>query len=267
VLARTWGAPEMPRPGCVWTHSLIIEFADLATIQTTGGLLRLFRKPDGRPPPSEYHEPLQAPVGNVADYADAPLQRTASIVNALYSEPSKKIIAKTTDAISDETLLLAVWMQQWPRLRRAFRFCSKAGADRSTKSEIFDLQLVPAMDRVHRARFFDALDAEEARGNLQLTPLIDDLRQPGPSKLRRFLRQVGGDVVGGRSSMAGLCRLFVAIEHKEGETSLNEAVEILDSFGPSQARAARTMVVKRASELTREADKPEAAARSANMGP
>lgn len=21
VLARTWAAPEMPRPGCVWTHS------------------------------------------------------------------------------------------------------------------------------------------------------------------------------------------------------------------------------------------------------
>jgi hypothetical protein len=25
ALARTWLAPEMPRPGCVWTHTLLIN--------------------------------------------------------------------------------------------------------------------------------------------------------------------------------------------------------------------------------------------------
>ena len=25
AFARTWTAPEMPRPGCVWTHTLLIE--------------------------------------------------------------------------------------------------------------------------------------------------------------------------------------------------------------------------------------------------
>ena len=30
ALGRTWPAPEMSRPGCVWTHTLLIDFSDLA---------------------------------------------------------------------------------------------------------------------------------------------------------------------------------------------------------------------------------------------
>ena len=39
VLARTWAAPEMSRPGCVWTHSLLIDFADLARLGSVDDLL------------------------------------------------------------------------------------------------------------------------------------------------------------------------------------------------------------------------------------
>src|SRR5258708_23317122 len=33
AFAKTWYAPEMERPGCVWTHTLIIRGADLAVIE------------------------------------------------------------------------------------------------------------------------------------------------------------------------------------------------------------------------------------------
>jgi len=45
ALVRTWPAPEMSRPGCVWTHTLLIEFADLATLIYPIELLLLFRRP------------------------------------------------------------------------------------------------------------------------------------------------------------------------------------------------------------------------------
>src|SRR5687768_4073372 len=32
ALLKTWPAFEMPRPGCVWTHALVVTFADLARI-------------------------------------------------------------------------------------------------------------------------------------------------------------------------------------------------------------------------------------------
>ena len=46
ALARTWSAPEMPRPGCVWTHTLFIDFPDLAAIATPSRLAKLFARPD-----------------------------------------------------------------------------------------------------------------------------------------------------------------------------------------------------------------------------
>src|SRR4051794_9036647 len=32
ALMRTWLAPELSRPGCVWTHVLLIRFADMARL-------------------------------------------------------------------------------------------------------------------------------------------------------------------------------------------------------------------------------------------
>src|SRR3990172_1339558 len=44
VLAKTWYAPEMQRPGCVWTHSLLIPRAQVSNV-TTACLLEMFRRP------------------------------------------------------------------------------------------------------------------------------------------------------------------------------------------------------------------------------
>src|ERR1035438_7653912 len=41
----TWLAPEMPRPGCVWSHVLLIELADLAGLADLGELRHCFKKP------------------------------------------------------------------------------------------------------------------------------------------------------------------------------------------------------------------------------
>jgi hypothetical protein len=48
AFARTWPAPEMPRPGCVWTHTILIEFSDIPSLQSAIGLLGLFRRPRGK---------------------------------------------------------------------------------------------------------------------------------------------------------------------------------------------------------------------------
>ena len=40
ALGRTWPAPEMPRPGCVWTHTLLIDFTDLAALESLNTLPR-----------------------------------------------------------------------------------------------------------------------------------------------------------------------------------------------------------------------------------
>ena len=58
ALGRTWLAPEMPRPGCVWTHTLLIDFTDLAALDTLTGLLDLFRRPLAASVTSAYSNPV-----------------------------------------------------------------------------------------------------------------------------------------------------------------------------------------------------------------
>ena len=45
VVARTWAAPEKPRPGCDWTQSLLIAFEDLAQIEKREAIDRPYRLP------------------------------------------------------------------------------------------------------------------------------------------------------------------------------------------------------------------------------
>ena len=45
VISRTWLAPEMPRPGCVWTHSILLPVADLGAIAQVDPVLNQLRRP------------------------------------------------------------------------------------------------------------------------------------------------------------------------------------------------------------------------------
>lgn len=56
VIAKSWYAPEMSRPGCVWTHSFILNFAEISRNFDFRGLLYLFRRPEKRL--VGYDEPL-----------------------------------------------------------------------------------------------------------------------------------------------------------------------------------------------------------------
>src|SRR5690606_17437412 len=45
ALARTWYAPERKRPGCVWTHTLLVDNSVLANIDHLFALVHLFSRP------------------------------------------------------------------------------------------------------------------------------------------------------------------------------------------------------------------------------
>lgn len=45
VIARSWYAHEMSRPGCVWTHSFLVDFDSMGQDTNFYNLVRLFRRP------------------------------------------------------------------------------------------------------------------------------------------------------------------------------------------------------------------------------
>src|SRR5207249_781669 len=87
ALARTWHATEVPRPGCVWTHTLLIDLADLAGIPDLGTLSILHNRPK--------RENLAAYESAVRGLPTASFRPTivsrplsAELLRGLYKEPT-----------------------------------------------------------------------------------------------------------------------------------------------------------------------------------
>ena len=245
AFARTWAAPEKPRPGCVWTHTLLIDFADLARLAALTDLVSAFR----RPQPSghaEYAKPLHLDcAAEPPSFPALDELRARRIIGALYSKPKARIIAFREAGSDVDSLVTAIWSQQWPRLRRNFRFCTLAATDRSTDGAAFDLQLLPSGNQAVRTRFPKTVEADAvALSGEWLEEAIDDLMQPRASGLRGFLRQIGGDVSGGRAAFATLCRLHRLIDRFGSEPgAVFDAIALLQNeLGATQARAARATV-------------------------
>ena len=83
VLSRTWLATEMPRPGCVWTHSILIAVSDLGTIRSAAPVVAALRRPgkDRR----DYDKPLSLDVWESELRATA--RELLPWVAALYGSP------------------------------------------------------------------------------------------------------------------------------------------------------------------------------------
>ena len=89
VLACTWGAPEMPRPGCIWTHSLFVSFTELARLDDPRHLLPLFKRPNAIESKDDYSQPLEfIPFNSPLPPIDVKL--ASDLLSRLYTQPNQK---------------------------------------------------------------------------------------------------------------------------------------------------------------------------------
>jgi hypothetical protein len=146
VFAKTWYAPEMQRPGCVWTHSLLIPRAllqNLAAVQ----LMEIFRRPliDGvdtaATAPVTIPFPFAASRGRSSEgFVDRGL--AATIIGAVLGQPRPVIVVADT-AAQLEDVILRLWEELWPAERARFSFCTGALMPRTNAGSLLDLQAVP----------------------------------------------------------------------------------------------------------------------------
>lgn len=165
AFASTWPAPEMHRPGCVWTHTLLIHVADLAHIRALPRLASLFSRPSiSLPDRAAYREPLRVPVQppGLRQSSTIPKQIGATVGDIALAFPREALVGRVLEGlygpasdqnapvlvIADEptllaNLVLAVWDQQWARMRREFSFCTAAVTPRHIAGQPLTLQILP----------------------------------------------------------------------------------------------------------------------------
>ncbi|MDQ0589895.1 GAP1-N1 domain-containing protein [Variovorax paradoxus] len=245
ALARTWPAPEMPRPGCVWTHTLFIEFADLALLDSPSQLEQLFRVPSVETSRT-YGVSVDLTAAAPATRALTPnevslFQRLAT---ALYEHPREQVWARRAGDRFVDDMVLRLWDLQWPRLRRSFRFCTLTTRDRSQEGSLFDLQL--CAESLPRLRFPEQADGIEAN-TISIEPwlvqLVEYADRPSATGFREALRLLGTDVLGGREAMRSICSLQAVLARRE-PAAVEEAIALVQSSAPlSSSKVAQVMVV------------------------
>ncbi|MCY6356007.1 GAP1-N1 domain-containing protein [Clostridium sp. ZS2-4] len=139
VLSKTWYAPEMSRPGCVWTHSLLIPIKDLAFCAANiNALLTKFKRPGISESQTKYSESLVIDTHEdiLQKYDDKKIQYLIWIM--IGQTPPNYIVAKDSEEFIKE--LLFIWFMCYSELIYDYSFITGTSFIKSDNSNLISLQ-------------------------------------------------------------------------------------------------------------------------------
>lgn len=211
AIAKTWFAPELPRPGCVWTHTLLVRDEDVARLPSLSSLSKLFRRPEAGKF-SSYERPIKfiAPDWEPARKLSG---LTKLVVSALY-ESDRIVVIPSERSELFETTVLAILDQQWPKLRRTFSFCTGA---LSLRDAGFDLSVCPpeVANSLNDAAVVVGHSALHDRDEWVDVATRDVENGEHDTPFRKFLWAFGPDFKEGRLAFRPLTEIFNLIMMNE----------------------------------------------------
>ncbi len=242
VLSKTWYASEMERPGCVWTHSLLIHFSDLSQISNLSFLNNYFIRPSNENDLDLYESSIEVNINqldNKNNYFENNIvseNKLKEILFNLYTYFDKSIYVTTKNSAIYEYYLLYMWSQQWPKLRRSFTFCTGALSNRKVFNTSFDLQFIPQqqVDTIKRENpsgiFIDNLDSENY-GNDWIVFLFYNLYNEN-QEFKKFLWTYGIETKNGRKDFSKLVLIYLMLKKINDIESLRKLIEHINDYFP-----------------------------------
>ena len=182
ALLRTWPAPEKSRPGCVWTHAIIIPFEYLHSDLDWVWLAERFVRPGSSKRYSEYTGSIV-----VDDTWSGPDHlttfETEELVSCIYFSKCHARASPSQEELGRQAI--AIWSQQWPLLRTAltFRTVEKSNSGRSWLLN-FDMMLIDGSLRVQHESVVTSDDRLPVREAAAL--LSEDLAHSFGSTFHQF---------------------------------------------------------------------------------
>lgn len=230
VLARIWPAPELPRRGAVWTHALVVGFAELRT-RGLRSLLGLLRRPSGDELEA-YSERLPWPEAAPARLAPPAASLAPTLVWAALGEPEgpRAVICRQGDERHAEDALIGLLDALPPLAREALSFRTRARA--RLEHSPYRLQVAPVL--AGRSEESDAAVIDARRASATPPPswtrLLDD--GPAAARLRDDLRRHAG------SDADSLARVSAILEALVDGDALAELASASQTEGAALAERA-----------------------------
>lgn len=253
ALAKTWYDSRMKRPGCVLTHTLLIENSDLSKIDDLRVLTKLFRHPEINHSILSYELNIDMDIDNLEEYEntninynkDLNISSIASsyILKALYDKPEHPIYLLSYNPSQYEDIILRIWSQQWPELRNAFYFCSGSIANRKINNKIFDIQATPFESERQFKReasngIFIDINDETNPSNFPswVSEASDDLFSK--SHFRNLIWKLGEGNKEGRKAFKKIIEIMSVIKAvKYEKTPISSLTELVSKLFPSPESA------------------------------
>jgi hypothetical protein len=126
VLSRTWAAPEMKRPGCVWTHSLLIPNEIIVELVSLQDLVKLHVRPT-LDEIEQYRTSISSfstTTGRMIGPRVAEVNQLRALMWEFYKVEELPVVFNSDSTDLAESLILEIWSQCWSRLRLSMSFCT-----------------------------------------------------------------------------------------------------------------------------------------------
>ncbi len=241
AITMVWPAQEMPRPGCVWAHVILLD--ELGQQPSPSALLLAFRRPQGPAPElKQYENGVNIPVWNSGAGSDAQLRPWLTAVMWAYFEPPVRSVHVIASGLSDKErhiVQLEVWSRGWKALRFHSTFADAPTIGRTLGERPVDLQLHET-SRVS----VDLEGARVLRRPPEAKPPDWAARlatgNPAEDPLQVFLETFGSDLDLDRSAVRSLVLLFLELDSLR--SSSGSTFRIVDGLGrmfPSPAQGRR----------------------------
>ncbi|HUS10779.1 MAG TPA: hypothetical protein VMZ30_09960 [Pyrinomonadaceae bacterium] len=255
ALGKTWYASEMDRPGCVWTHTLLVETSDIPTLSNLRALIKLFKRPEKDPYTwRSYSSSVYLDVSRQLDASfsqgiivDGSRSIIPNLLLALYgASPEQPVYIPSEDASAFEELVIRTWNQQWSGLRGAFSFSTGSIANRKTTGRDFDLQVISwkSLNQVTREVRTSVIvkpeDSVALGGDAAWIRIAAADLEVGPiGSFRGFLEDYGVDTTNGRAAFATLAKVFAITRQGSVDYSLSQLVNLIAESFPKPEEAYR----------------------------
>ena len=198
VFAKTWYAAEMPRPGCVWTHSLLVPRSWITSV-SSAELMAHLRRPRSANAETDAAKPVvigdDASITNSRNCIEDKMS-AVSVVGAVLGQP-RPVIAFANTSGDFEGIFLRLWDELVPtEWRTRFSFCTGALAPRICAGALLDVQAVPRSVPPPRyrssARYAHFLDVRRHNEHKTWADRVLDGVSNGDSSFRQWTESVAG---------------------------------------------------------------------------
>ncbi len=236
ALARTWPAPEMPRPGCVWTHTLLIPDELLGEMTHPEFLLPLFRRPSGSEY-SGYQEGIPVPDGfretdTHSGNAKAIEQSLAEgLLLALYGSNDPRTVLTVPRYSVADSPLLSIWRLQWQSLRYRFTFCGGSRGQRNLDGDPFILQAALEKDlrRLDRGptppRVVPWLTGNAQAAEEWIREAAESCINPTSDELQTFVERIGKKLPGETLLFRPVVKTYIILRDSAGTNAVASLIE------------------------------------------